>query len=236
MSDAEKKPASEFDAYSTSYNDVVNSSIAFSGLKVDFFTRAKAERIAELIASHYPGRRDVRVLDIGCGVGNYHPFLIDRCGTIEGVDVSAESIETAKRNNPTVRYQAYDGHRLPFDDASFDVAYTICVMHHVPPADWPAFSAEMFRVLKPGGLALVFEHNPLNPLTRHVVSNCEFDANAVLLKSGKTQELLGGAGFDGVASRFILTIPAAGGLMQRIDSLFERVPLGAQYYSRGVKP
>ena len=230
------KPDSEFDAYSGNYNDVVNASIAFSGLKVDFFTRAKAERLVGLIGERFPGRRDLSILDIGCGVGNYHPYLVDRFDGIHGVDVSAKSVATARGNNPRVDYRAYDGHTLPFPDASFEAVYTICVMHHVPPAQWPAFADEMMRVLKPGGMALVFEHNPLNPLTRYVVSSCEFDADAVLLRCGKTESLLRGASFTDVASRYILTIPASAGLFRRLDGMMERLPLGAQYFTQGIKP
>ncbi len=80
--------------------------------------------------------------------------------------MSAACIQTARERNASVDYSVYDGQRLPYDDASFDFAYTICVMHHVPPAQWPAFAAEMRRVVKPGGMAAVFEHIPYNPLTR----------------------------------------------------------------------
>ena len=61
---------------------------------------------------------------------------------------------------------------MPVPDASVDVVFAICVVHHVPPAHWGAFAAEMARVLRPGGVAAIFEHNPLNPVTRRVVSNC----------------------------------------------------------------
>ena len=81
--------------------------------------------------------------------------------------------------NPTVRYQAYDGKTLPYDDASVDLAFAIRVMHHVAVGDRPQFASELRRVVRPGGLAVIFEHNPYNPLTQHVVRNCEFDEGAV---------------------------------------------------------
>lgn len=235
MSEPAERPSAEFDPYSRNYDEVVNSSIAFSGLKVDFFTRAKAAYLADIIAAQFPGRRDVRILDVGCGVGNYHPYLQGKVGLVDGVDVSEQSIETARQRNPAVNYKAYDGLRLPYDDDSFDVAYAICVVHHVPPEQWPQFARELHRVLRKGGLALIFEHNPLNPLTQRVVSNCEFDANAVLLKAPTTETLLTDAGFSDVGTRFILTVPAAGQMTRRIDGLFSRLPLGAQYYTRGEK-
>ena len=52
----------------------------------------------------------------------------------------------------------------------------------------------MARVLRPGGIAAIFEHNPLNPLTRRVVSNCVFDEDAVLLRRRRARGLLRQAG------------------------------------------
>ena len=49
----------------------------------------------------------------------------------------------------------------------------------------PAFVAELARVVRPGGLVVVFEHNPLNPLTRLVVSRVTFDDGVRLLRSGE---------------------------------------------------
>ena len=224
----------QFDAYAGSYDDAVNQSLAFLGMKVDYFTRVKAAYLLDLLEDHFGDTRGLDLLDVGCGVGNYHPLVREQLGSLSGADVSSACVDQAARRNPAGTYRAYDGGRLPFADDQFDVATTICVMHHVPPAQWPAFAAEMKRVLKPGGLALVFEHNPLNPLTRRVVSNCEFDADAVLLRQGRTRGLLAEAGFRDVSSRAILSIPSGGRWSRRLDLLLGRLALGAQYFARGT--
>lgn len=226
----EQNRPSEFDAYSKSYDEAVNSSIGFSGLKVDFFTRVKAQYIKGLIADQFGDAKGVRVLDVGCGVGNYHPYLIEDVASVSGVDVSAACIQTARERNVGVDYSVYDGQRLPYDDASFDFAYTICVMHHVPPAQWPAFAAELRRVVKPGGMAAVFEHNPYNPLTRRAVSSCEFDKDAVLLTARQVDGLLRGAGFKDATRRYILTVPPFNDLLMGLDRALSRLPLGGQFY------
>jgi hypothetical protein len=107
-------------------------------------------------------------------------------------------------------------------------------MHHVPPPQWPPFARELRRVVKTGGVGLVFEHNPFNFLTRRAVSSCVFDKNAILLPAGQTQRLLQDAGFTSVVSRYILAIPTANQTFQEIDRLFGRLPLGAQYYALGI--
>jgi hypothetical protein len=56
--------------------------------------------------------------------------------------------------------------------------------------------AEMARVTRPGGMVAIIEHNPLNPVTRHIVSRCPFDRDAVLLRCGTGARLLAGAGLE----------------------------------------
>lgn len=231
----DQKPAvSEFDAYATSYDDAVNQSLAFLGMKVDYFTRVKADYLLDLLAGHFGRTEGLNLLDIGCGVGNYHSLLVDRVASISGADLSPGCLAEAARRNPQVRYSHYDGTRLPYPDDSFDAVFTICVMHHVPPAHWPAFAAEMKRVTRSGGLAIVFEHNPLNPLTQRVVSNCDFDKDAVLLGQRQARNLLGDAGFTDVRSNSILSIPSRGRASRAIDLLLGRLSMGAQYFVRAT--
>ncbi len=222
----------KFDRYADDYHDAVNRSLGLLEGKADYFTRVKAAYLLDLVAAHFGSCRDVALLDVGCGTGGLHPLISGELGSLSGVDISRDSLERAKERNPANAYLHYDGEHLPFADAMFDAVTTVCVMHHVPPAQWPRFCAEMRRVLKPGGLAMVFEHNPFNPLTRRVVSNCEFDDDAVLLRQGDLRGLLADAGFSSVSSRSILSIPSFGKATRAIDRLLGLMPLGAQYFVR----
>jgi len=231
------KPAAEvFDEYGTTYSDTVNDAVRFTGLDVDFFTRVKAGYILDLCEAHFGDTAGIRALDVGCGVGNFHDLLGPRFASLTGVDVSAASIgQAVSRRRPRTRYDIYDGRRLPYEDGAFDLAFTICVMHHVPTDQWEGFSREMFRVVRKGGLALVFEHNPRNPLTMRAVNNCPFDEDAVLLRAERTKDLLAGAGFEAIEGRYILSIPAGNRALRRVDGLFSKIPFGAQYYVRATK-
>ncbi len=226
-------PAAEFDAYSRSYDEAVNKALAFSMLKVDLFTRAKADYLRTIIDRLRPPPSTAEVLDVGCGVGNMHALLYGHVASLAGVDVSKDCIETARSRNPWVSYTAYNGVHLPYDDQSFDLAFAVCVFHHVPIVDRLPLAREIRRVLRSGGIFTIFEHNPLNPLTMHVVNNCEFDKDAVLLRRQDAELLLTEAGFQDPTTRFILTVPAVGAALRAIDRLFVRFPLGAQYYSLG---
>lgn len=140
-----------------------------------------------------------------------------------------EAVAVAADTNPAATYQAYDGTRLPFDDDSFDLAFAICVLHHVEPVDRAAFVAEAARVVRPGGLVAVFEHNPWNPLTRVAVDRCEFDEGVTLLPRREVARLLADAGLTVEQRRYLLFLPVDAGWAHRADRALAWLPLGGQH-------
>ena len=228
------KPANElFDSYRGNYRDVVQSSIDFSGLPHSFFMRAKADLLRELIAQRL-GPAKPAMLDVGCGVGSFHPLLRGMVDRLSGIDVSSESIEQARADNFDVDYRAFDGSSFPFDDGGFDLVTAICVLHHVAPAEWAHFINEMRRVVRPGGLICVIEHNPLNPLTRLAVARCEFDRDAVLLSAGKLRKLMMASGLRGIGAQHFLLLPWEAKSARRVEGALSNIPLGAQYAAFGT--
>lgn len=223
----------EFDAYRDTYAATVEESVRFSGLKHDFFQRSKARMIRDILARSLEDRRPPALLDVGCGIGALHPLLSPMFRSVDGVDVSADSIARAREDNPTQNYTEYDGHRLPYENNSFDMSLAICVMHHVPPDQWQAFMAEMTRVVAPGGIVCLIEHNPINPATRLSVARCPFDAEAVLLGAGKMRRYMRGAGLSSIAIRHFVFFPFEGLVFQRIERALHWLPFGAQYATIG---
>lgn len=234
MDKQQRETAKVFDEYTDKYSSTVDDAVSFTGLSADFFTSVKADYIKDLVAQHF-GRVNISALDVGCGIGNYHPLLAASFGELAGVDVSESSIETARQRNAQVAYKSYDGGVLPYDAGTFDLTFAICVLHHVPIKQWELFVGEMRRVLKPGGMALIFEHNPRNKLTMRAVNRCAFDKDAVLLRREDTEALMRGSGFSSIEGRFILSVPAAGAALRRLDRLFSGLPFGAQYYVKALK-
>jgi ubiquinone/menaquinone biosynthesis C-methylase UbiE/uncharacterized membrane protein YbhN (UPF0104 family) len=105
------------------------------------------------------------MLDLGCGLGRQSGEMIRRGYKVTGVDLSERLLRYAVEAGVPVL--SGDALRLPFADETFDVVYTIGVLHHLP--DWNAqlaACAETHRVLKPGGRFLIHETNPRNPLFR----------------------------------------------------------------------
>jgi ubiquinone/menaquinone biosynthesis C-methylase UbiE len=225
----------EFDEYRDIYHDQINAAIGFSGQTQDHFTRVKADYFVEELTAAFGSATGLRILDVGCGHGDIHPYITraTRDASLTGLDVAASVVEEAKRRHPQNAYLSYDGHRIPFSDGAFDAAFAICVMHHVPPEQWSAFLDEMERVVRPGGVLIVFEHNPLNPLTRRVVNNCPLDENAILLRASDLKERARRAGWSGVRNRFIIFTPFGASLFRKMDRALAWLPLGAQYYTVG---
>ncbi len=230
MDPQQAQTARTFDSYKDTYSDAVDSAVSFTGLSTDFYTRVKTDYLLDVSLSHFGSTTGLAALDVGCGVGNYHARLSSQFKSLSGVDVSSASLGCAQSRNAGVDYRVYNGEVLPYSSGSFDLAFAICVMHHVPPQRWNTFAQEMHRVLRPGGLVLIFEHNPRNPLTMRAVRSCPFDEDAVLMRSEVTEGLYRGAGFRQVHSRFILSIPPFNEFLRRVDKLAGGFPFGAQYY------
>jgi SAM-dependent methyltransferase len=163
-----------------------------------------------------------------------HPYIEHIFHQIDGVDVSIESIEQAKIDNPTRSYRDYDGLRLPYDDNSFDMTLAVCVMHHVPTEHWENFLAEKKRVVRPGGIVCLIEHNPFNPATRLSVARCPFDADAVLLNARDMRQRLSGAGLSDVRADHFVFFPSNNSKLRAVEKCLGWIPLGAQYIATGV--
>jgi ubiquinone/menaquinone biosynthesis C-methylase UbiE len=125
-----------------------------------------------------------RVLDVGCGTGSLTFALpaAARVGEIVGIDYSPIFVEEAQRRNSDKRitFQQADACALPFEDASFDRALSLLVLHFVPQAGKAV--AEMRRVARPGGVvaAAVWDHLGGMPATRMM-----WDTVAVLDEKGR---------------------------------------------------
>jgi SAM-dependent methyltransferase len=102
------------------------------------------------------------VLDIGCGDGYYTLGYWDRGQPLRfvGVDPAPNAIKVAdrRRGERPIEYRVLDGKRVPFEDASFDVAIVQGVLHH---ADDPEETIR--EALRLAREIVILEPNGLNP-------------------------------------------------------------------------
>ena len=105
--------------------------------------------------------RGHRVLDVGCGPGFYSAELLAEVGakgSVVGVDTSAAMLAGAARRcegQGDVAFHEGSATSIPVEDRAFDRVLCVQVLEYV--ADVPAALAELYRVLRPGGRALVWD-------------------------------------------------------------------------------
>jgi ubiquinone/menaquinone biosynthesis C-methylase UbiE len=93
-----------------------------------------------------------RVLEVGCGTGNYIAAIQAATGcSCWAIDPSEEMLAAARSGSAGVTFQLGRAERLEFEPGSFDLVFSVDVIHHVE--DHTAYFQEVYRVLKPRGLA-----------------------------------------------------------------------------------
>ncbi len=223
----------EFDKFADEYLATHSANLKISGEDPDYFARAKAEVLH---------RRWVRsglaepqtILDFGAGIGNAWPHLaaVFPRAEITGLDVSEKSLAIAERRFPGVAKPVrYDGDRVPFPNGSFDLIFSACVFHHIPQERHVDLFAQLKGLLKPDGRMAIFEHNPFNPVTRHIVDTCEFDENAVLIAAPELKRRQERAGFQGVTTAYTGFFPGVLSALRPLERWMAALPIGAQYFT-----
>lgn len=225
----------DFDAYAKNYRAIHSQNIQLSGADSFYFAE---QRITMLQA--YEKNEPLKVLDLGCGDGVSEIFIQKHFSRwqVQGIDVSKESIEMAKQQNlPNAVFNVYDGIHIPFADNSFDIVFVAGVLHHVAFELHDAMITEMKRVLINGGRLLVYEHNPLNPLTKYIVKTCVFDKDAKLLRCSYLTNLVSKHGLTIHKRFYFIFIPPKGFLKKLgpLEKIFYWLPFGGKYFIRAVK-
>lgn len=107
-------------------------------------------------------RQAMKILEIGCGDGEFTKRISKLSVEIIAIDVTPRVIQRAKRNLKfkKVIFKLENAEKLTFKDDTFDVVCGISILHHV---DFEKALKETFRVLKVGGQIFFTEPNLLNP-------------------------------------------------------------------------
>jgi len=129
------------------------------------------DRKIGMIVATVGGAKGLTGLDVGCGQGQYSIEMAARGATMSGVDLSQGQISGARKeavkNGESIDFRVASATSLPFPDNSFDFAYAINSFHHILDREMQALAIEeVVRVLKPGGVFILHEMNPRNPLYR----------------------------------------------------------------------
>lgn len=219
----------QFDRFAADYERTLARAVAISGESAEYFADYKARYVRRILGDQFRGR----LLDYGCGVGLLAKSLHRHIplARIDGFDVSRESIAR-------VPPELLDRGTFTSDPASLspacDVVVLANVLHHVPVPERPALLRELHARLAPRGRLVIFEHNPLNPLTRWSVAHCPFDDDAVLLWPSELRRHLERAGLRLARQDYIVFFPAFLARLRPLEPAMGWLPFGAQYATVAV--
>lgn len=174
--------------------------IAYDTIAADYETHRKVHpvllrRLIELCAASSASR----VLEVGCGTGNYITSLAAACpARCSGLDPSPKMLAVARRKAGTIAWIQGWAESPPFADGSFDFIFSVDVIHHVQ--DRPAFFKEAFRVLAAGGWFLTVTDNEeiirhRVPLSRYFPETVEAELGRYP-RPGEISQLLRDSGFE----------------------------------------
>ena len=216
----------DFDKYAEGYDEMLRKQQLFFATDRAYFHERKVAQLKQVAPTSV-----LNVLDYGCGTGG-----ATRClgrafpnAVVTGYDPSNESLAAARRLIPEVRFIGKD----EIIKRHYDIVYMACVLHHVPPIQWVELLRSASVLLRAGGILAIFEHNPWNPVTKKLVRECPFDADAVLLTQSQLVRVCREAGLTVKAKGFYLYLPERLRRRCRFERCLRRIPLGGQHYVIG---
>jgi len=212
----------DFDDYAEDYDKILENQLGNFG-DIAYYSEYKVDIFSKLVHLN-----NGTLMEFGCGMGRNIPYFTSAYpdSKIIGYDISESSLELAKKANPGIEFTA----QLDQYEDAFDAVFISNVYHHIHPDLREEATANLYKALKPGGKVIIFEHNPYNPVTRHMVNTCEFDEDAILLKKGETRRLFESAGFKQSKGAYTLFFPSALKSLSFIEPAISWIPMGAQYY------
>lgn len=204
----------------------------------DPFTYSR-KKIEEVCATYLDALPDgASVLDVGCGTGEQLRRLAGRFAC-SGCDPSTGMLAYARRNNPEVAFECAEAEHLPYPDDAFDAVLCIEVVRYLEQPERAL--AELYRVLRPGGLCLLTfapaRSTSLYPLLNKLSSRASLPGLTRLRQyfhtAADARRLLADAGFGQVDlhARFFgpfiwlskLDRRAASALLRRWERLDDRI-------------
>ena len=218
------------------YYEKHKENISISGETPEYFAEYKISDLFELVQKE--GFASGQILDFGSGIGNSIPFFRKYFGKSElhCGDVSARSIEIAQSRFPGQEKYLTIGNEIPLPTHSQDIAFSACVFHHIPHEEHQHWLTELHRVIRPGGLLVIYEHNPLNPLTVRAVNTCPLDVNAHLV-SGNTMRIQAlKTGWENPILKYRIFFPSLLKILRPMERYLGWLALGAQYRMSTHRP
>ena len=218
----------EFDQYIEGYRSNCDRSLRLSGETSAYFAEYKAQKLAEWVPSLSAA---AKLLDFGCGDGMMTHYVKKNFPKAElfGVDSSPKSIKEAQTNFDGITFSvnSEEHPQLDFKTHFFDLIFSAGVFHHIPFKNHDSYLQELIRVLKPEGHLVIFELNPLNPLTVLIFKRNPIDRHAKMMSPSYTKHLTQKYGKSQL--KFYCFYPKIFSWLRSTEPYLTKVPFGALY-------
>ncbi len=219
----------EFDQFAQQYRPDLDKALSLSGESSAYFAQLKVKKLAQWIP--LLSNQEATILDFGCGDGLMTSFLKQEFSraAVFGVDPSPKSIEIAQKNYIDVSFSVNSdtATTLDFPDGMFDVVCAAGAFHHIPFSMHEGYMNEINRILKKNGTFVLFELNPLNPVTVMIFRRNPIDKNACMLWPWYARSL--NSKYGKVRTKFYSFFPHALKYLRFTESFMTKVPFGALY-------
>ena len=124
---------------------------------------------------------------------------------------------------------------MQWKNNKYDLIFSSGVFHHIPHQEHSPLIKYLSSLLNQNGKIVIWEHNPINPFTRKIVQECEFDKDAVLVQSKELKQNLKASSFEKVQIIYTTFFPKILSGLNTFDSFLGWLPLGGQYLVTGEK-
>jgi SAM-dependent methyltransferase len=225
----------EFDLLADEYANEHQKNIRITGEKPDYFSEYKIRDLEDYTKSQCFLPRTI--LDFGCGIGNSIPFFRKyfQYSKLIATDVSYRSIEISKKRFPGKEEYLLIDNSIPIGSETQNLIFSACVFHHIPHEQHLHWLKELYRVASPSAMIVIFEHNPLNPLTVHAVNTCPLDINAKLIRSGQLKKKLIDSGWLDIEIKYKFFFPSFLRVFRPLEKYLSWCFFGGQYQISGSK-
>lgn len=219
---------SEFDQFAKDYDAALTRGISLSGEAKDFFAVGRIAWLKRKLHSRLP--RSPRILDFGCGTGTSTPLLKSEfeAGDVIGTDTSSESLEVARVYHKDAKVKFLLPEDIP-DEPIYDLVFCNGVFHHISAKERPGALSWIHKRVKPGGLFVMWENNPLNIGTQIIMNRIPFDKDAEKILPWTGRHLLSRHGFRVEGISYLFVFPRVMKVFRFMEPALSLIPLGAQY-------
>lgn len=220
----------DFDKYTSAYSKLLREKTKFFSRSDDYFSQYKVSILKDLVQG------DLKSLhEFGCGIGRNFPYISKAFPNTEisGSDISDASIQIAKINNPNVKF--INECQISKNCNLYDLIFVAGVFHHIPIDERLNVMKSLYKKVNVGGSIVIFEHNPFNPITKRIVRDCPYDADALLLKPKELIHYVSSSGFHFESFEYCLFFPPFMRIGMNIERMLGKIPLGGQYWVKAVR-